>query len=78
MKKTLSVSTFKKEISEDKKYWKSKTPEDRLNALEELRLQSGKFLYEYPARLSRVIEIVRKNKKSTKRLQDKADLEKLT
>ena len=60
MKKTLSVSTFGKEESEDKKYWKSKTPEDRLDALEQLRLQSGKFLYEYPARLSRIIEVVRK------------------
>jgi hypothetical protein len=60
MKKTLTVSTFKKEVAEDKKYWRSKTPEDRLDALEQLRLQSGKFLYEYPARLSRVIEVVRK------------------
>ena len=60
MKKTLSVSTFEKEVSEDKKYWSRKTPEDRLDALENLRLQSGKFLYEYPARLSRVIEVVRK------------------
>jgi len=60
MKKTLSVSTFSKEASEDKKYWSSKTPEERLDALELLRLQSGKFLYEYPVRLSRVIKVVRK------------------
>ena len=60
MKKTLSVSTFEKEISEDIKYWRTKTPEDRLDALEQLRLQSGKFLYEYPARLSRIIAVVRK------------------
>ena len=60
MKKTLSVSTFEKEKSEDKKYWRSKTPEARLDALEHLRLQSGKFLYEYPTRLSRIIEVVRK------------------
>jgi hypothetical protein len=57
---SLSVSTFRKEVSEDKKYWRSKTPEDRLDALELLRLQAGKFLYEYPARLSRTIEVVRK------------------
>ncbi|MFA6291114.1 MAG: hypothetical protein WC637_04995 [Victivallales bacterium] len=60
MKKTLSVSTFKKEAFEDKKFWRSKTPEERLDALEQLRLQSGNFLYEYPARLSRTIEVVRK------------------
>ncbi|MFA6102913.1 MAG: hypothetical protein WCV67_16305 [Victivallaceae bacterium] len=60
MKKTLSVSTFSKEASEDKEYWRSKTPEERLDALELLRLQSGKFLYEYPARLSRIIEVVKK------------------
>ncbi len=60
MKKTLSVTTFKKEASEDKKFWRGKTPEERLDALELLRLQSGKFLYEYPARLSRTIEVVRK------------------
>jgi hypothetical protein len=60
MKKTLSVSTFSKESSEDKKYWSSKSPEERLDALEALRIQSGKFIYEYPARLSRVIEVIRK------------------
>jgi hypothetical protein len=60
MKKTLLVSTFEKEVFEDKKYWRNKTPEARLDALEQLRLQSGKFLYVYPARLSRVIEVVRK------------------
>ncbi|MFZ2656365.1 MAG: hypothetical protein WAX69_15650 [Victivallales bacterium] len=60
MKKTLSVSTFREEVVEDKKYWRGKTPEARLDALENLRLQSGKFLYEYPRRLSRIIEVVRK------------------
>lgn len=63
MEKTLSVSTFRKEAAEDKKYWMSKTPEERLDALEALRLQSGKFLYEYPARLSRVIEVIRKTQR---------------
>jgi hypothetical protein len=35
-------------------------PEDALNLLEELRLQAGKFLYEYPTRLRRTIEVVRR------------------
>ena len=60
MKKTLFVSTFKQEASEEQKYWSGKTPEERLDALEQLRLQSGKFLYEYPARLVKVIEVIRK------------------
>ncbi len=32
-----------------------------LDIVELLRLQSGKFVYEYPARLRRVIEITRRN-----------------
>ena len=35
-------------------------PEEALNLLEELRLQSGKFLYDYPARLRRTVEVVRR------------------
>lgn len=36
-----------------------RNPEERLNLLEQLRLQAGKFLYEYPARLRRVITVIR-------------------
>lgn len=36
------------------------TPEDRLNLLEYLRIESGKFIYEYPARFRRVVEVIRK------------------
>ena len=35
-------------------------PVEALNILEQLRLQSGKFLYEYPARLRRVVEVIRR------------------
>ena len=35
-------------------------PEEALNLVEELRLRAGKFLYEYPARLRRTIEVVRR------------------
>ena len=35
-------------------------PEEALNLLEELRLRAGKFLYEYPARLRRTVEVVRR------------------
>ena len=36
------------------------TPEESLNTLESIRLESGKFLYEYPARLRRTVTIIRK------------------
>ncbi len=45
-------------------------PEKALDLLERLRVESGKFLYEYPARFRRVIEV-------TRRIQDMADIEKL-
>jgi hypothetical protein len=35
-------------------------PEEALNLVEELRLQAGKFLYEYPTRLRRTVEVVRR------------------
>ena len=33
-------------------------PQEALDLLEELRLQAGKFIYEYPARLRRTVEVV--------------------
>ena len=45
---------------DDVAYWLSKTPEERLDLVEQLRLESGKFLYEYPARLRRTVTVVRK------------------
>ena len=36
------------------------SPEDRLNEVELLRIEGGKFLYEYPTRLRRVIKITRR------------------
>lgn len=36
-----------------------KSYEERLNVVEQLRLQSGKFLYEYPTRLRRTVKVVR-------------------
>jgi hypothetical protein len=35
------------------------SPEERLNEVELLRIEGGKFLYEYPARLRRVIKVTR-------------------
>jgi hypothetical protein len=36
-----------------------KTPEKRLELVELLRIQAGKFLYDYPARFRRVVRVVR-------------------
>jgi hypothetical protein len=35
-------------------------PEVALDIVERLRLEAGKFLYEYPARLRRTVEVVRR------------------
>ena len=35
-------------------------PEEALRLLEELRLRAGKFIYDYPARLRRTVEVVRR------------------
>ncbi len=36
------------------------TPEERLNEVELLRIEGGKFLYEYPTRFRRIIKITRR------------------
>ena len=54
------MKIFKKKLRErDKDDDNPKTAEERLDLVEQLRIQSGKFLYEYPARLRRIISVVR-------------------
>ncbi len=57
---TISVTDRHAQREEDKAFWRAKTPKERLDMVEILRLEAGKFLYEYPARLQRVIEVIRK------------------
>ena len=57
---TISATTHEALEQEDIAYWKSKTPEERLDMVELLRLEAGKFLYEYPTRFQRVIEVIRR------------------
>ena len=57
MEKTLTITTHEAQSEADRAYWRQRTPEERLDAVERLRLEAGKFLYEYPARLRRVLEI---------------------
>jgi hypothetical protein len=57
MKKTLTVTTHDAQSAADRDYWRSRTPEERLDAVERYRLEAGKFLYEYPTRLRRLLEV---------------------
>jgi hypothetical protein len=41
-------------------WWQDKSPEDRLAEVERLRLEAGKFLYEYKSGFRRVLEIIRR------------------
>ena len=50
----------KKLHNSDKEAWGiPNNPESRLDVVEQLRLQAGKFLYEYPARFRRTVKVVR-------------------
>lgn len=52
--------SFKSHEQDERNRRRSMTPENRLNEVELLRIEGGKFLYEYPTRLRRVIKITRK------------------
>ena len=52
--------SFKSHEQDERKRRLSMTPEERLNEVELLRIEGGKFLYEYPTRLRRVIKITRR------------------
>lgn len=57
--RVLKITTHEAQANEDRAYWRSRTPEERLDEVERLRLEAGKFLYEYPARLRRLLTITR-------------------
>jgi len=56
----LTITTHEEQAREDRRYWRSHTPEERLDEVERLRIESGEFLYEYPSRLRRVVKITRR------------------
>lgn len=60
MKTEVTITTHEEQRKKDRQYWRSITPEERLDIVEQLRLEAGKFLYEYPARLQRIITVTRK------------------
>ena len=51
-------TTADEQAAADRAYWLSKTPQERLAEVERLRIEAGKFLYEYPSRLPRILETV--------------------
>ena len=58
---TLEVATHKTLEAEDRAYWLSMTSAQRLDMVEHLRREAGKFLYdEYPTRFRRVLTVVRR------------------
>ena len=59
----LTVTSHLKQAEENRAFWRSQTPEARLDEVERLRMEAGKFLYEYPTRLRRVITVTRKARK---------------
>ena len=71
MSRRLSNTDQLNESLEQRQYWRSLSPEQRLDIVEQLRLEAGKFLYIYPTRLQKVIRVIRKHE------IDKADVEEL-
>ena len=56
---TFTVTDRQSQTEADRAAWRARTPEERLDAVETLRLQSGKFLDEYPTRLRRLLTVAR-------------------
>ena len=52
-------SSHEDQARRDREHYRSLTPEQRLDIVEELRLSAGKFLYEYPARFRRTVHVIR-------------------
>ena len=63
MNKEIHIYKNHNELSNhDRDFSRSLSPEERLNQVELLRMEAGKFLYEYPTRLRRIIKITRRTK----------------
>ncbi len=63
MEKVFKNTTHEKQALVGKQFWHKQASEYRLHALEQLRLEAGKFLYEYPTRFRRVISVTRKTQR---------------
>jgi hypothetical protein len=56
---TINVTDRHSQADADRAARRAQTPEERLDEVEALRLQAGKFLYEYPTRLRRLLTVAR-------------------
>lgn len=56
----LTITTHDEQTRRDRNFWQRQTPESRLSEVERLRIEAGKFLYEYPSRLRRTVKITRR------------------
>ena len=58
---TLRISrSFQEEAERDAMEDKMMSPEERLDLVEQLRMEAGKLVYEYPAGFQRVLAVTRK------------------
>jgi hypothetical protein len=53
----IRITDHREQAEEDRRSWRLRTPEQRLDEVERLRLEAGRFLYDYPARLRRLLSI---------------------
>lgn len=76
MKKKIKKVTLREAEGKDLAYWRTKTPEEKLDALQQLRELYYDLNNESRKGFQRVYRI-RKLKQSSGRMQDLADIEKL-
>ncbi len=55
----ITITTHTEQARRDRAFWKAQPPDARLNEVERLRVEAGRFLYEYPTRLRRTVAITR-------------------
>jgi hypothetical protein len=61
MHKQIKIFKNFKDHDEDERQRRlAMTPEERIDEVERLRIEGGKYLYEYPARFQRVIKVTRR------------------
>jgi hypothetical protein len=57
MDRKLTITTHAEQAEKDREYWRNATPEERLDEVERLRIEAGKFLYDYPSRIEKVLKV---------------------
>lgn len=54
---TLVLTDPTTQAAADRAAWRALSPEERLDMVERLRLEAGKFLYDYPCRLRKLLAV---------------------